>query len=80
MKLLILSASTGGGHDMRAFALQSWWEKEEGRQAVVTRPLESGSIFYRFGTELYNVIQKKAPWLHTFYFSFLEEGLVFQQY
>jgi len=74
MKLLILSASTGGGHDMRAFALQSWWKKGEGREAVVTHPLESGSIFYRFGTELYNVIQKKAPWLHTFYFSFLEHA------
>ena len=24
MKLLILSSSTGGGHDMRAYALRDW--------------------------------------------------------
>ena len=74
MKLLILSASTGGGHDMRAFALQTWWKKKVGTEAVVSHPLESGATLYRFGTELYNIIQKKAPWLHTFYFSFLEHA------
>ena len=72
MKLLILSASTGGGHDMRAFALQDWWRERVRSEATVTHPLESGSILYRFGTEFYNVIQKKAPWFHKFYFSFLE--------
>ena len=73
MKLLILSASTGGGHDMRAFALQYWWKKL-GLKAEVYHPLESGSALYRFGTELYNFIQKKAPWAHRFYFCFLEHA------
>ena len=59
MKLLILSASTGGGHDMRAFALKHWW-KELGLVAEVYHPLESASALYRFGTELYNFIQKKS--------------------
>ena len=30
MRLWVLSASTGGGHDMRAFALQEWWHQMGG--------------------------------------------------
>ena len=46
MKLLILSASTGGGHDMRANALHDWWI-EKGSPSLP--PLETSFIGYRFG-------------------------------
>ena len=59
MNLLILSSSTGGGHDMRAFALKEWWINR-GYAAEVFHPLEQTSALYRFGANLYNFIQKKA--------------------
>ena len=71
MKLLILSASTGGGHDMRAFALKDWW-MGKGFEAEVFHPLENTFAGYRFGCQLYNLIQKKIPLLHYAYFHFLE--------
>jgi processive 1,2-diacylglycerol beta-glucosyltransferase len=71
MKLLILSASTGGGHDMRANALHDWWI-ERGGSAKVYHPLETSFIGYRFGCNLYNFIQRKLPFMHFAYFYFLE--------
>lgn len=71
MKLLVLSASTGGGHDMRAFALRDWWV-QEGRECEVFHPLETTFWGYRAGCQLYNIIQKKLPLFHFFYFHFLE--------
>ena len=71
MNLLILSSSTGGGHEMRANALKSWWTEEKG-QARILRPLENGFKLYRWGTSLYNTIQKNLPLFHYLYFYFLE--------
>lgn len=71
MKLLILSASTGGGHDMRAFALKDWW-LERGYESEVFHPLESSFAGYKLGCQLYNLIQKKLPLIHYAYFHFLE--------
>ena len=69
MNLLILSSSTGGGHEMRANALKSWWTEEKG-QARILRPLENGFKLYRWGTSLYNTIQKIFPFFITFIFIF----------
>ena len=71
MNLLILSSSTGGGHEMRANALKSWWGEEKGK-ARILRPLENGFKLYRLGTSLYNAIQKNLPLFHYLYFYFLE--------
>ena len=71
MKLLVLSASTGGGHDMRAFALSHWW-KIKGGESQVYHPLETTFKGYKVGCELYNIIQKKIPRFHHLYFHFLE--------
>lgn len=71
MNLLILSSSTGGGHDMRANALKSWWTDGQ-REARILHPLENGFALYRFGSGLYNFIQKKLPVFHYVYFHFLE--------
>ena len=73
MKLLILSSSTGGGHDMRAYALRDWALKK-GYVAEVFHPLERTSGIYKFGTKLYNWIQRRAPWSHSLYFKFLEHA------
>lgn len=71
MRLWILSASTGGGHDMRAYALADWW-KSLGYDAEVYHPLENAFFGYRFGCNFYNFIQRKLPLLHFAYFNFLE--------
>lgn len=71
MRLLILSASTGGGHDMRAYALQDWWNNKGG-VSQVDHPLENTFWGYKAGCQFYNFIQKKIPWFHKVYFNFLE--------
>tara|TARA_Y100001934_G_scaffold71556_1_gene89016 strand:- start:4825 stop:5931 length:1107 start_codon:yes stop_codon:yes gene_type:complete len=71
MNLLILSSSTGGGHDMRAAALSAWWS-ESGGETRTLRPLENGFPLYRWGSAFYNLIQRKLPLFHYLYFHFLE--------
>ena len=71
MKLLILSSSTGGGHDMRASALLNGWN-DHGHEGCISRPLDDGFLAYRMGADFYNFIQVKMPWFHQFYFRFLE--------
>lgn len=56
---------------MRAHALQDWWEQRGGK-ATVYHPLESSFIGYKFGCNLYNLIQRKLPLMHFGYFYFLE--------
>ena len=70
LKILVLTSSTGGGHDSRALALRLWAESDEAKSAGleaevrIERPLENGSRLYGFGTWLYNAIQKTCPALH----------------
>jgi len=73
-RILILTSSTGGGHDMRADALSEWLETLEADKVVVERwqVLEESSLLDRFGVQLYNRIQRDCPWAHHFYFNFLE--------
>ncbi len=73
-RLLILSSSTGGGHDMRASALEAWVKRIHGDRVEVRRwqALEEGTRLDRFGVQLYNTIQRRAPWAHHIYFNFLE--------
>ena len=56
MKLLIMSSSTGGGHDMRANALAEFWS-QEGGAVHICRPMEDGAIVYGLGIWFYNFIQ-----------------------
>ncbi len=79
MRLLILSSSTGGGHDMRARSLAAWAARTtdhhpDQSEIEVERyqALEESSGLYRLGVLLYNWIQKKWPRLHHLYFNFLE--------
>ena len=80
LKILVLTSSTGGGHDSRALALRLWAESDDAKSAGleaevrIERPLENGSRLYGFGTWLYNAIQKTCPALHKVYFPFLEKA------
>ncbi len=77
-KVLVLTSSTGGGHNMRANALQAWSETPEGRsfglEVKVHHALEATHPVYSFGVTLYNRIQQFWPKLHHLYFNFLEHA------
>lgn len=82
MKILILTSSTGGGHDMRATSLMDWTQHLSARglglEARIYHPLERGHGLYRFGVGLYNTIQKVQPVLHHVYFNYLEVASMFR--
>lgn len=76
VRILVLTSSTGGGHDARAQAFAEWVFQLY-RHAVDVRIenlLEESSLVGRFGVALYNGIQRRAPWLHHPYY-WLIEGL-----
>ena len=74
MRWLILTSSTGTGHNMRADSLRQWAAQVYGDTVEVrVHPvLENTHRLYKFGVELYNVIQRHAPRLHHLYFNYLE--------
>lgn len=72
---MILTSSTGGGHDARADALAAWARDLYGEKIDIRilRPLESKeSTWGRFGVWLYNTIQRRIPILHMIYFYIVE--------
>jgi processive 1,2-diacylglycerol beta-glucosyltransferase len=74
MKLLLLSSSTGGGHDMRARSFAQWVAKKDTKRILSVaryQALEEGAL-YAFGAGLYNWIQRVWPVLHHIYFNVLE--------
>jgi processive 1,2-diacylglycerol beta-glucosyltransferase len=74
MRVLILTSSTGGGHDMRAEAFRTWAAAlpELGLEMRQFAALEESHGIYAFGVWLYNTIQNYAPYMHHVYFNFLE--------
>ena len=76
MRILILTSSTGGGHNMRASSFVHWTRELYGHPAAneiqIHKCLENTHSLYRFGVGLYNRIQRYAPWAHHAYFNFLE--------
>ncbi|MFA7007012.1 MAG: UDP-N-acetylglucosamine--LPS N-acetylglucosamine transferase, partial [Verrucomicrobiia bacterium] len=78
MRILILTSSTGGCHDMRARAFAEWAQAEPQLGIAVEshHPLEDSHWLYAFGVGLYNRIQRTAPLLHHAYFNFLEAASV----
>ncbi|MGF1448220.1 MAG: glycosyltransferase [Opitutales bacterium] len=74
VRVLVLTSSTGGGHDMRARSFAAW-AREPGTpplEVEIFQTLESGTALYRFGVGLYNWIQRVSPALHHLYFNALE--------
>ena len=74
VRILVLSSSTGGGHDARAEAFAEWCFQLYRHQVDVRieQMLEKSSVVNRAGVGFYNKIQKAAPWLHTAFYAFVE--------
>lgn len=74
IRILVLTSSTGGGHDARAEAFAEWCFQLY-RHAVdvrIEQMLEKSSVINRTGVNLYNWIQKRLPILHTAYYAIIE--------
>ena len=76
MRLLILTSSTGGGHDARAGAFAEWarLHPELGVEVERFAPLEASGPHYRIGLHLYHFVQAHWPRAHHLYFAFLEHA------
>ena len=68
-RILVLTSATGGGHNARAWAFESWVRELHGEKAEVRieEILEGSSPLINFGVSFYNLIQRKAPILHNLY-------------
>ncbi len=73
-RILVLTSSTGGGHDARAEAFAEWCFQlyRHDVDVQIEQMLENSSFFYRFGVNIYNWIQRRSPWLHKIFFTFVE--------
>jgi processive 1,2-diacylglycerol beta-glucosyltransferase len=76
LRILVLTSSTGGGHDARAEAFAEWCFQLYRHQVDVRieHMLEKSSVVNRGGVNFYNWIQRKMPMLHTAFYA-LVEGL-----
>jgi len=76
MKALLLTSSTGGGHDMRADSFAAWASHPETASLELEtsrlQTLEQTHRLYDFGVDTYNWIQRRWPTLHHAYFNVLE--------
>jgi processive 1,2-diacylglycerol beta-glucosyltransferase len=70
---LVLTSSTGGGHDTRARALRDWAARERpGWVVELHQALEETHWIYGVGVTAYNIIQRTWPALHHVYYNILE--------
>ena len=74
VRILVLTSSTGGGHDARAEAFAEWCFQLYGHEVDVRieQMLEKSSLFHRSGVGFYNFIQRRAPWVHTLFYATVE--------
>lgn len=74
LRILVLTSSTGGGHDARAQAFAEWcYQLYPGHVDVrIEQMLEQSSVLNRGGVGFYNWIQKNMPFLHTAFYWFIE--------
>jgi processive 1,2-diacylglycerol beta-glucosyltransferase len=74
VRILVLTSSTGGGHDARAEAFAEWCFQLYRHEVDVRieQMLEKSSIVNRTGVNLYNRLQKSAPWVHKFFYLIVE--------
>jgi processive 1,2-diacylglycerol beta-glucosyltransferase len=77
LRVLVLTSSTGGGHDSRARALRAWATRDTAAprwEIELNQALEESHAIYRFGVGIYNTIQRVWPRLHHVYYNILEFG------
>jgi len=74
LRILVLTSSTGGGHDARAEAFAEWCFQlyRHDVDVQIEQMLEKSSAFNRGGVNFYNAIQKRAPWIHKAFYAFVE--------
>jgi processive 1,2-diacylglycerol beta-glucosyltransferase len=74
VRILVLTSSTGGGHDARAEAFAEWCFQlyRHGVHVRIEQMLERSSMVNRAGVNFYNWIQKRMPFLHTAYYALIE--------
>ncbi len=74
VRILVLSSSTGGGHDARAEAFAEWCFQlyRHSVDVRIEQMLEKSSVVNRTGVNLYNWIQRRLPFLHTGYYALIE--------
>jgi processive 1,2-diacylglycerol beta-glucosyltransferase len=74
LRILVLTSSTGGGHDARAEAFAEWCFQlyRHDVDVRIEQMLEKSSVVNRGGVKFYNQIQRRAPWLHNFFYAIVE--------
>jgi processive 1,2-diacylglycerol beta-glucosyltransferase len=74
IRILVLTSSTGGGHDARAVAFREWCAELYGPEVDVRieHMLEKSSVVNQGGVAFYNSIQRRAPWLHKGFYAVVE--------
>lgn len=73
MRVLIFTSSAGTAHDAAAEALVQWFARlAPDVEVTVESILENASGAGRAAVDLYNWIQRRAPWLHQLYWRFCE--------
>ena len=74
LRILVLTSSTGGGHDARAEAFAEWCFQlyRHDVDVRIEQMLEKSSVVNRTGVSLYNRIQRAAPWLHKIFYTLVE--------
>ena len=74
VRILVLTSSTGGGHDARAEAFAEWCFQlyRHDVDVQIEQMLENYSIVYHFGVSTYNWIQRRSPWMHKIFYAVVE--------
>src|SRR5476651_1708681 len=74
IRILVLTSSTGGGHDARAEAFAEWCFQlyRHDIDVRIEQMLEKSSAVNRAGVQLYNRIQRTAPWVHKIFYACIE--------
>jgi processive 1,2-diacylglycerol beta-glucosyltransferase len=74
LRILVLTSSTGGGHDARAEAFAEWCFQlyRHDVDVRIEQMLEKSSVVNRAGVNLYNRIQRAAPWAHKVFYAVVE--------
>jgi len=74
LRILVLTSSTGGGHDARAEAFAEWCFQlyRHDVDVRIEQMLEKSSVVNRTGVRLYNRIQRSAPWIHKLFYAVVE--------
>ena len=74
IRILVLTSSTGAGHDARAEAFAEWCFQLYRHEVDVRieQMLEKSSVVNRAGVNFYNRIQRSAPWIHKVFYAIVE--------